>query len=150
MSEKHLTEMIKEVKKNTPAFEAMVASAAAAEAKPAARPADKVPDEAAEEDAEEEAEAAEFKKDFKKQMVSALAQVKTRAPGDPEQEKEPKPQLKFMACLAGKSSAVIVSRKVGTATRKLLPDIAGAGGGKFVQDECIFATPNPPSSWSIS
>jgi hypothetical protein len=92
-----------------------------------------------EDDVDEEADAAKFKKDLKQQMVSALAQVKTRAPGDPTQEKEPKPQLKFMAYVAGKICAVIVARKVGSATQKLLVDIAkGSSGGKFYDGECIF------------
>jgi exoenzyme U len=44
-----------------------------------------------------------------------------------------------MAWVAGKQSAVIVARKVGSATKKLLPDIAGGGiGGKFYTGECIF------------
>jgi hypothetical protein len=72
-------------------------------------------------------------------MVSALAQVKARAPGDPEQQKEPKPQLQFMAYLAGKNCAVVVGRRVGVATKKMLPEIAGGvSGGKYVQGECIF------------
>src|SRR6266481_2099296 len=129
----HLDEMVKEVKKTTPVLEARVKSAAATAAKAAAAA------KPAEEDDDEELEAAEFKKDLKRQMVSALAQVKARAPGDPEQQKEPKPQLQFMAYLAGKTSAVIVARRVGSATKKLLPDIAGgASGGKFIQGECIF------------
>ena len=66
-------------------------------------------------------------------------QVKMRAPGDPAQEKEPKPQLKFMAFLAGKAASVIVNRKVGSATKKLLLEIAGGGsGGKYYLGECIF------------
>src|SRR5262249_32462581 len=84
--------------------------------------------------AEEEAEA--FKKNLKSQMVSALAQVKARAPGEQD---EPKPQLQFMAYLAGKNSAVIVGRRVGAATKKLLPDlVGGASGGQYVRGECIF------------
>ena len=128
----HLDEVVKEVKKTTPVLEARIKSALAAKPGGAAKPGAKDED-------EDEAAAAEFKKDLKKQMASALAQVKIRAPGDPGQGKEPKPQLKFMAYLAGKSSAVIVAPKVGAATKKLLPEIAGgASGGKFVQGECIF------------
>jgi hypothetical protein len=70
-------------------------------------------------------------------MVAALAQVKLRAPNP--NDKEPKPQMQFMAYLAGDACAVIVGRKVGNGTKKLLPDIAGgASGGKFVSGECIF------------
>jgi len=120
----HLDEMVKEMKMITPALEAKV--------KAMPKPGEPDID-------DEEEEAAEFKKDFKKQMLSALAQVKVRAPGDPQQEKEPKPQLKFMAYLAGPGCAVIVARKVGAATKKLLPEILGvASGGKFVLGECIF------------
>lgn len=147
----HLDELVKEVKKAIPALEAMAKSAAAAaaaatpvvpakpaeavSAKPAAgaKPAEEVEKEA------EEQEAAAFKKDLKQQMVSALAQVKARAPGEPEQEKDPKPQLQFMAYLAGKTCAVVVGRRVGSATKKLLPEIAGGvSGGQSVQGECIF------------
>lgn len=132
----YLDEMVKEVKKVTPVLEAKIKSASAALDKVTDKPAAK---DDAEADLEAEEEAAEFKKDLKNQMVGALAQVKLRAPGDPAQEKEPKPQLKFMAYLAGKSSAVIVGRKVGSATKKLLPDIAGVtSGGKFVTGECRF------------
>jgi len=180
----HLDEMLKEVKKTTPALEAMAKSAAAAvpaavaaapakppapvkplaaapaAAKPptaapapakataaapaAAKPAPAKPAPAAkstveDEDEDEEKEAAAFKKDLKQKMVSALAQVKARAPGEPDQEKDPKPQLQFMAYLAGKTCAVVVGRRVGSATKKLLPEIAGgAGGGQFAQGECIF------------
>jgi predicted acylesterase/phospholipase RssA len=129
----HLNEMLKEVKKITPALEAR---SKATTYEVANAPEKKLP---VEDDAEEAAEAAKFKKDLKQQMISALAQVKTRAPGDRAQEKEPKPQLKFMAYIAGKSCAVIVARKVGSATKKLLVDIAKvATGGKFYDGECIF------------
>lgn len=129
----HLNEMVKEAKKATLALEAHIT------AKPDAAKAPEKKEHAAEEDAEEEAEAAKFKKDLKQQMLSALAQVKLRAPGDPQQAKEPKPQLMFMAYLAGKCCAVIVARKVGSATKKLLPEIAGGGaGGKVHIGECIF------------
>src|SRR5262249_8527227 len=48
-------------------------------------------------------------------------------------------QLKFMACLAGKSCAVIVARKVGMATKPVLTEIAGGPNSpKFIQGECIF------------
>src|SRR5580765_302552 len=89
----HLDEMVKEVKKSTPALEARIKAT-------------ENPEELARDD-EEEKEAAEFKKDLKKQMIRALAQVKLLAPEDSPQDKEPKPQLKFMACLAGKCSAVV-------------------------------------------
>ncbi len=131
----YLNELAKEIKKTTPVLEARIKAAPAA-----AKPPEKKAQAPAEDDADEEAEAAKFKKDLKQQMVSALAQVKMRAPGDPEQEKEPKkPQLKFMACLAGKQNSVIVARKVGSATKKLLQEIAGGGtGGKFLMGDCIF------------
>jgi hypothetical protein len=151
----YLDEMVKQVKKATPALEAMVKSAASAA--PAAAPAQspkvtsvsekstaavkksiQTEDEEEDEDEDEKKEAAAFKKDLKQQMVSALAQVKARAPGEPEQEKDPKPQLQFMAFVAGKSCAVVVGKRVGSATKKLLPEIAGASGGQYVQGECIF------------
>jgi exoenzyme U len=130
----YLNEVVKELKKTTPALEARVKSTlATANAQESEQPAEE------EDDSEEEAEAAKFKKDLKQQMVSALAQVKMRAPGDPKAEKEPKPQLKFMAWVAAKVAAVIVARKVGSATKKLLPEIAGGGNpGKFYIGECIF------------
>jgi hypothetical protein len=87
------------------------------------------------EDEEEEKEAAEFQKDIKGKMVAALAQVRSRAPREGE---EPKPQLRFMAYLAGKTSAVLVAKKVGGGSKKLLAQIAGAAGGKIVMGECIF------------
>ena len=130
----HLDEILKEVKKSTPALEARakaLAEVSKAQEKKELRP--------SEDDTDEEAEAAEFKKDLKKQMGAALSQVKLRAPGDPADKKEPKPQLKFMAYLAGKAAAVLVSRKVGSATKKLLPEIAGVtSGGKCYTGECIF------------
>jgi hypothetical protein len=44
-----------------------------------------------------------------------------------------------MAYVASGASAVIVARKVGGATKKLLPGIAGgASGGKYIRGECIF------------
>jgi hypothetical protein len=126
--------VVKEVKKITPALEARI--------KPATPETAKAPEkkqQPTEDDADEEAEAAKFRKGLKQQMLSALAQVKTRAPGDPAKEKEPKPQLKFMAYVVGKSCAVIVARNVGNVTKKLLVDIAkGASGGKFHEGECIF------------
>jgi hypothetical protein len=154
----HLDEMLKEVKKATPSLEAIVksaeaappAAAAVAAAKPApaapapAKPAPAKPAPAAksaDEDVNEaeEKEAAALKKDLKQQMVTALAQVKARAPGEPEQAKEPKPQLKFMAYMAGKSCAVVVGLRVGNATKKLLPELAGGvSGGQFAQGDCIF------------
>jgi hypothetical protein len=121
----HLDEMVKEVKKTIPALDARIKAT-------------EKPEEVATDD-EEAKEAAEFKKDLKKQMISALAQVKLRAPGDSQQDKEPKPQLKFMACLAGTCSSVVVARKVGSSTKKLLCEISGIpNGGKFVQGECMF------------
>jgi hypothetical protein len=118
-----------------PAAEAK--SAPAGEGKPAAEKAKETKEEEAEEggDEEEEKEAAEFQKDLKGKMVAALAQVRARAPREGE---EPKPQLRFMAYLAGKSSAVIVAKKVGGGSKKLLAQIAGASGGKIVMGECIF------------
>src|SRR5882724_2095915 len=133
----HLNEMVKEVKKTTPALEARIKSSPLETTKPSG--AVRAKEEGEDEDEDEEKVAQKFKKDLKQQMLSALAQVKLRAPAEPGQDKEPKPQLKFMAYLAGKFCAVIVARKVGTATRKLLPDIAGGGsGGKFYVGECIF------------
>jgi hypothetical protein len=116
---------------------ALAAKPAAAAAKPAAeKEKEKDEEEAAEaEDEEEEKEAAEFQKDLKGKMVTALAQVRARAPREGE---ELKPQLRFMAYLAGKSSAVIVAKKVGSGSKKLLAEIAGAAGGKVVLGECIF------------
>jgi hypothetical protein len=138
----YLDEVVKEVKRTTPVLDARIKSATAAAAPKtadAAKPTVAAEEEDEDEEEDEEKEAAEFKKDLKKQMVSALAQVKARAPGEPEQQKDPKPQLQFMAYIAGKTSAVVVARKVGSATKKLLPEIAGgAGGGRFVQGECIF------------
>jgi hypothetical protein len=107
----HLDEMVKEVKKTIPALDARIKAT-------------EKPEEVATDD-EEAKEAAEFKKDLKKQMISALAQVKLRAPEDSQQDKEPKPQLKFMACLAGTCSSVVVARKVGSSTKKLLCEISG-------------------------
>ena len=134
----HLEEMVKEVKKTTPVLEARLKSATAAaeaapaEAKPAVAAKPEAAAKAAVEDEEEAKEAAALKKDLKQKTVSALAQVKARAPGDPEQQKDPKPQLQFMAYLAGKSCAVVVAQRVGSASKKLLPEIAGgAGGGQF-------------------
>jgi hypothetical protein len=122
----YLDEVLKEVKKILPALEAKAKAAVEAESTTT-------------EEEGEEAEAEKFKKDLKQQMVGALAQVKMRAPGDPEQEKEPKPQLQFMAYLTSKVSSVIVAKKVGAATRKLLMEIAGgASGGKYATGECIF------------
>ena len=116
---------------------ALAAKPAAAAAKPAAeKEKEKDEEEAAEaEDEEEEKEAAEFQKDLKGKMVTALAQVRARAPREGE---ELKPQLRFMAYLAGKSSAVIVAKKVGSGSKKLLAEIAGAAGGKVVLGDCIF------------
>src|SRR5207248_1408623 len=92
-----------------------------------------------EEDEADDEEAAEYKKDLKKKLTSALTQVKSRAPGAVEAGEEGKPQLKFMACIAGDTCAVLVARKVGSATKQVLADIAGGGsGGKFVKGECIF------------
>jgi hypothetical protein len=113
---------------------------AAGEAKPAAEKAkekagEEEEEEESAEDEEEEKEAAEFRKDVKGKMVTALAQVKSRAPREGE---EPKPQLRFMAYLAGKSNAVLVAKKVGSGSKKLLAEIASASGGKIVMGECIF------------
>jgi len=43
-----------------------------------------------------------------------------------------------MAYLAGKSNAVLVAKKVGSGSKKLLAEIASASGGKIVMGECIF------------
>jgi len=122
-----------------PAAEGKPAAASAGEAKPAAEKAKAKEEEEEEadegEDEEEEKEAAEFRKDVKGKMVTALAQVKARAPREGE---EPKPQLRFMAYLAGKSNAVLVAKKVGSGSKKLLAEIASASGGKIVMGECIF------------
>src|ERR1019366_9237466 len=116
--------------------EALAAKAkAAGEGKPEAEKAKEGEEEEAAEDEEEEKEAAEFRKDVKGKMVTALAQVRARAPREGE---EPKPQLRFMAYLAGKSSAVLVAKKVGSGSKKLLAEIASASGGKIVMGECIF------------
>lgn len=134
----YLDEIIKEIKKITPGLESKAGSSGTStvskstDTKPPVAAA-----KAAEEQDEEEQEAAEFKKDLKKQMIGALAQVKLRAP-DPADE-EPKPQMQFMVYLAGDVCAVIVARKVGAGTKRLLPEIAGGGGGgKFFSGECIF------------
>lgn len=132
----YLDEIVKEVKKLIPSLEARVGPGTT----PQSKPPEKTPSTSTkpgEEDDDEEKEAAEFKKDLKKQMIAAMAQVKLRAP-DPN-DKEPKPQMQFMAYLAGETCAVIVARKVGNGTKKMLPEIAGGvGGGKFVTGECIF------------
>jgi hypothetical protein len=60
-------------------------------------------------------------------MVTALAQVRARAPREGE---EPKPQLRFMAYLAGKSNAVLVAKKVGGGSKKLLAEIAARAAGR--------------------
>jgi hypothetical protein len=87
------------------------------------------------EDEEEAKDAADFQKDVKGRMVAALAQVRARAP---RAGQEPKPQLRFMAYLTAKGSAVIVAKKVGAAMKRLLAEIAGASGGKIARGECIF------------
>jgi len=109
----------------------------AGEGKPEAKKATEAEEEEAGEgeDEEEEKEAAELQKDVKGKMVAALAQVRSRAPREGE---EPKPQLRFMAYLAGKSNSVIVAKKVGGGSKKLLAEIAGASGGKIVMGDCIF------------
>src|SRR4051812_14872462 len=137
----HLDEVIKEVKKTISAVEVLVksANAATATAEKAALPGkvEKEGDETEEE--EEDEEFAALKKDLKKQMVSALAQVKARAPGEPGDGKEALPQLKFGAYLAAKTATVIISKKVGPATKKLLLEIAGGvSGGQYSIGECIF------------
>jgi hypothetical protein len=133
----YLDEVLKEAKKILPALEAKAKAGVAAETKAAAEV--KATETEEEEEEGEEAEAEKFKQDLKQQMISALAQVKMRAPGEPEQGKEPKPQLQFMAYLTSKVSSVIVAKKVGAATKKLLVEIAGgASGGKYATGECIF------------
>jgi hypothetical protein len=132
----HLEEVIKEVKKTTPGLETKAKTLAAAAAATSVKPAE--PAKVAVDD-DDEKEAAEFKRDLKQKILSALAQVKSRAPREGEQQGESKPQLQFMAYLAGKNCSVIVARKVGMGTRKVLAEIAGVpSGGKFVQGECIF------------
>jgi hypothetical protein len=141
----HLDEMVKELKKQTPALE-VKAKAAQKAAEQAAAQADKdknakaKEDEREEEDAEAAAELAAFKKDLKSEMTSALSQVRQRAPGEPGQGKQPpKPQLKFMSYVAGKFSSVIIARKVGASTKKLLLEIAAnTAGGKYYTGDCIF------------
>ena len=125
-----------------PAAEGKPAAASAGESKPQAKEKAKEEEEEGEEeeaaegeDEEEEKEAAQFRKDVKGKMVTALAQVRARAPREGE---EPKPQLRFMAYLAGKSNAVLVAKKVGSGSKKLLAEIASASGGKIVMGECIF------------
>ncbi len=93
----------------------------------------------ADDEDDDEAEADEYRKDLRKKLIAALGQVKSRAPGEPVPGEDGKPQLRFMAYTAGGSSAVIVARKVGPATKKLLPEIAGgAKGGKFITGQCIY------------
>jgi hypothetical protein len=87
------------------------------------------------EDEEEARDAADFQKDLKGRMGAALAQVRARAP---RAQQEPKPQLRFMAYLTAKSSAVIVAKKAGAGMKRLLAEIAGASGGKIARGECIF------------
>jgi hypothetical protein len=134
----YLDEIVKEVKKITPSLEARAgASETSLKTKPPEKTQTTITAKPTEDEDDEAKEAAEFKKDLKKQMLAALAQVKLRAP-DPA-DKEPKPQMQFMALLAGDACAVIVARKVGNGTKKLLPElIDGASGGKFVSGECIF------------
>jgi len=126
-----------EAKTKMDQIQATLDSPPAAAAKPAAEKAKEKEEEEADEgeDEEEEKEAAEFRKDVKGKMVTALAQVRARAPREGE---EPKPQLRFMAYLAGKSTAVLVAKKVGSGSKKLLAEIASASGGKIVMGECIF------------
>jgi hypothetical protein len=90
--------------------------------------------EAEAEDEEEEKEAAEFQKNVKAQMLAAMAQVRTRAPREGEALK---PQLRFMAYLASKT-VVLVAKKVGAGSKKVLLEIAGVTGGKIVTGDCIF------------
>jgi hypothetical protein len=106
---------------------------AAASTKPAAQ--ERAEEDEDAEDEEEARDAADFQKDLKGRMVAALAQVRARAP---RAEQEPKPQLRFMAYLTAKSSAVIVAKKAGAAMKKLLAEIAGASGGKIARGECVF------------
>jgi hypothetical protein len=87
------------------------------------------------EDEEEKKEAAEFQKDVKAKMVAAMSQVRTLVPREGEKRK---PQMRFMAYLAGKGSAVLVAKKVGGGSKKVLAEIAGVTGGQIVMGECIF------------
>jgi len=107
----------------------------ALKAKPEEEKAGQSKSEEGEEDEEEAKEAAEFRKNLKARMTGALAQVRTLAPraGEP-----PKPQLRFIAYLAGKTAAVLVAKKVGPAMKKMLVEIAGATSGKLVDGDCIF------------
>ncbi len=99
----------------------------------------KDPKDSKEDDEEEDEETLALKKDLKNKLTSALAQVKSRAPGEPEPGEEGQPQLAFMAYLAGAHSAVIVAKKVSGGTKKLLTSIAGgATGGTYCQGECIY------------
>jgi hypothetical protein len=94
-------------------------------------------EEEAEEDDDEESkeDAAGFQKDLKNRMVAAMAQVKVRMPRPGQ---DPKPQMRFIAYLAGKQSSVIVAKKAGGALKKVLMQLAGVAGGKVVLGECIF------------
>jgi hypothetical protein len=129
----HLDEMIKESKRVRVGVELKLKSAEKA-AKTAA-------DQAAADkgDHGDDEELAAFKKDLKKETVSALAKVRQRAPGPLAPGEEPKPQLKFMACLGGNhGAAVIIARRVGSSTKPLLLEIIGASTGKFFLGECLF------------
>jgi hypothetical protein len=92
-----------------------------------------------EDDDAEDEELAEYKKDLGTQLKNALAKVKSLAPGDPPPGPgESKGQMKFMAYVAPAGSGVVVAKKVGGGTRRLLAAVAGATGGKYYQGECIF------------
>src|SRR5580765_453787 len=73
----HLEEVIKEVKKTTPALESKAKTLTAAAAT-SVKPAEASKSEVEEDD--EEKEAADFKRDLKQKTASALAQVRSRAP----------------------------------------------------------------------
>jgi hypothetical protein len=117
------------------AIKALTKLEEALKAKPEEEKAGQSKGEEGEEDEEEAKEAAEFRKNLKARMTGALAQVRTLAPRAGE---APKPQLRFIAYLAGKTTAVLVAKKVGPAMKKTLVEIAGATSGKLVDGDCIF------------
>ncbi len=128
----YLDEILKEARKNR--AHAKGAPAAAAKS---ATPAD---DEEAGEEEEDDAnavdeEAEQYKKDYKGKLLSAMAQVKARAPkpGD-----DPKPQMQFLALLGSKESSVLVAANVGGPARKVLRGLAGGAKGAFASGECIY------------
>jgi len=92
-----------------------------------------------EDEGEDDAEIAEYKADLGKKLVTALNQVKSRAPGELAPGTEAGPQLKFAAYLVGRNAALLVAKKTGGAAKKLLIQISGGvSGGKHLKGECIF------------